>query len=226
MQDLYQQGWLSEDAFKGYTPNPPQWAIALRFSAEGCYVYASQDDLMRACPSLVRLKAYDQPAYLELLPQPRNMQGFQEYFKQLELMDVNLLSACSALTLTCYGGSLSQTKQGKTVLNGRYNVSGKLGVEQVLVELNIRGSMVLSQKPDTHGTVSVQGVVAYFSVPCALTMDPTDFSEHWAAYSHVDNPLFGFFEKPPTKEETQPPSKRSSFLKFWKKGEEGGSSLH
>jgi len=25
-------------------------------------------------------------------------------------------------------------------------------------------------------------------------MDPTEFSEHWSAFGHVSNPLFGFFE--------------------------------
>lgn len=175
-------------------PIVPAWASSMGFCHAGCYVYATQDALAKACNMLTRKVAYNEPAYLEVVRQPLNMEGYREFFRTLEMMDVNLMAEADEMNLVCYGATMTQTRQGHTVLNGRFQVQALFSGTIPKVEINLRASLVVSRESGTHSTVSTSGVVGFFTVPCKITMDPDDFNRHWASFAAVDNPLFGFFE--------------------------------
>jgi len=202
-QEAYEAGNMALESLNEPQVTPPMWALSLGFSMEGCFVVIKQDDLLRSCNSLVRNTETSPFAYLELLQNPTKPQHYQEYFRALELMDINLLAGAEDVTIECFGATLTTTRQKKTGLNGRFSITGSLGPDIPLIRPNVRGTLVLSHSPDTHVTLSSSGVVPYFKVPAWVTMDPTEFREGWASFGHVDNPLFGSFSLEKVKDNTK-----------------------
>lgn len=191
--EAYENGWYHPAELYPQWPNVPPWATDLGFCMEGCYAYISLDDLAKDCKSVRRLSGLGGFAYLELARQPASLSGYSDFFTQLESRDVNLIPRLEACSLRCYGATMSRSRDGKLVLNGRFQVSYEAAETGLPVQVNTRGSLVLSLTAGTHATLSTSGVVPYFETKCLVTMDPSDFSEHWAAFAKVDNPLFGTF---------------------------------
>jgi hypothetical protein len=149
--------------------------------------------MLRVAKGIRRVAQYDEPAYMELVRQPEDLNGYRDFFRSLELMDVNLLADCQRISLVCFGATMSTTVRGATVANGRFQLLGEFDSEVPDVKINLRATLVISQRRDTHVSVSPSGTVGYFKAPCRITMDPDDFNQHWASFARVDNPLFGFF---------------------------------
>jgi hypothetical protein len=166
---------------------------------EGVYVYIHQQELAKCCVSLEQHKSYMLPAYLEIKRAPRTGNMFINFFRELELMDVNLLADNPSVTVECFGATIDTTRQGKVVLNGRFSLTTTIGSAGIEVKINVRGTLVLSNIPGVYTTVSTSGVVPYFKARGTVTMCPDDFTADNVAFARSDNPLFGFFQTPEVK---------------------------
>jgi len=210
----YENGHYAGDWAVDVHVNPPKWATALGFCAEGVYVYISADKLTKDCKSITKSQVYGLPAYLEIKRAPMTSNMYMNFFRELELMDINLLAESPAVDVECYGASMSTDRQGKTLLNGRFSIKSCIGEEEIPVEINVRGSLVLSHRRDVYQTVSQSGVVPYFKTTGMVTMNPGDFTEDRMAFAGADNPLFGFFQTPALK--TMEVKSKRSLLSLWK----------
>lgn len=191
--EAYQMGQSA--GFEDNMPPIPPWAQVMGFCQAGCYAYVTQDDLAKECKGLRRTEAYHEPAYLEVIRQPADLDGYRTFFRELELLDVNLIADSTSCHLVCYGASLSKLRSGGLALNGRFQILVVTDEMSPEVKINLRASLIISKLSTTHTTVSTAGVVGYFKIPCRVTMNPDDFNLHWASFGAVDNPLFGFFNE-------------------------------
>lgn len=192
-REAYEESLYAPAQDEDHMPTVPAWATALGFCMDGCYLYLPVDSLVRDCASLKRVKESCSYAYMQITRTPTCLRDFESFFRQLELMDVNLIQRGFPCTLKCYGASLVTSKTGKAMLNGRFQLTYMVDENAPDVVINMRGSLVISLAPGTFETLSTSGLVPFFETECKVTMDPSDFSEHWIAFAKSDNPLFGSF---------------------------------
>jgi hypothetical protein len=176
------------------TANVPAWANLLNFHHAPCYIFAQQPVFLRECRLITTVKPYTSPVFLEIGTLPSDPSGYRQYFRDLELMGVNLLASCGNITLECYGATFDTDKKGGHALTGRFKITGHISEDVPPVEINVIGRLIVSRGKETHSCLTKSLLVPYFKVPARITMDPCDINEDWFLLPESVNPLFGFFE--------------------------------